>query len=69
MDDVGRKRRRREDGGGGEDFSGLLWVLNEMMILKFSAQDLMQTLKSLKAMITESNRSGYESVTKGRLEE
>ena len=45
------------------DFSGLLWVLNDIMFVRFPAQVLAQVIKSPKAMINKSN-SNYGRVTR-----
>ena len=60
-----REEEKGEDQGGGRrnGFSGLLWVLNDIMFVKFPAQVLAQVIKSPKAMINKSN-SNYGRVTR-----
>lgn len=60
-----REEEKGEEQGGGRrnGFSGLLWVLNDIMFVKFPAQVLAQVIKSPKAMINKSN-SNYGRVTR-----
>ena len=58
------EEKGEEQGGGRRNgFSGLLWVLNDIMFVKFPAQVLAQVIKSPKAMINKSN-SNYGRVTR-----
>ena len=60
----GEEEKEGEQGGGRRnDFSGLLWVLNDIMFVRFPAQVLAQVIKSPKAMINKSN-SNYGRVTR-----